>query len=195
MNALWLLPLAALLAPQNTDDEKEWEKTVKEYVARSKKTGDAQKRLDLFREFLPRPNAGALPTIEERLKWESGNRRGADDVALEILKHLGQYTLEAEAARILSEFLADGEMGKKPELQARALQSFGSLSPTMTRPLVAPLHKLTEHKKTDVAKLALEVLGIVGAKESIPVLMEHMRKNQENMKTYFGPNQPGCDGG
>lgn len=194
MNALWMLPLAALLAPQNTDDEKEWKKTVKAFEGKCR-SGDPEKRLTAFREFLPLPNAKALPVIEERLEWESEDRQGADAVALEILKHLSQYPLEAEAARILSDFLAKGEMGKKPELQGQALQSFGSLNPKLTRPLVEPLHKLTDHKKVDVAKLATEVLGIVGAKDSITVLMENMRKNQEHMKTYFGPNQPGCDGG
>ena len=194
MNVLWLLPLSALLAAQNADDEKAWKKAVKDFLAKSR-SGDPEKRLTCFREFLPKPNAKALPTIEGRLEWESDNRQGSDDVALEILTHLGQYTIEDEAARILSEFLADGKMGEKPELQARALTSFGSLNPKLTRPRVEPLHKLTAHKKTDVAKLAIEVLGIVGAKESIPVLMEHMRKNQEHMKSYLGPKQPGCDGG
>jgi len=128
-----------------------------------------------------------LELLFEKLEGED-----SPNVKEALVKALSQYVESEKVAGTLYDQLKKNR--KMPNVMQAVFQGLGSLKPAVSRPRVEEIHELVKHRDMSLAVPAVNSLGCIRHKSSIPVLMERLRRAQQDMRDYIkGQNLPNCD--
>jgi HEAT repeat protein len=178
---------AILILAQQTD--KDVEQALKTFESAWKKCArDEGGRANAITPLTMYKHDSILDSLLRKLESEkSGNVKEA------LVKAIGFYTESEKAAEALFDQLDKNK--KTPNVMQAAFQGIGSLKPKLSRPHVDDVHEYVKTKDMSVAVPAVRALGCIRHKSSIPILIERLKRAQQDMREYIqGANLPNCDG-
>lgn len=117
-----------------------------------------------------------------------------EEVREALVRAIGTYGDNAKSVDCLIEQL-DSNL-KMPAVRLAAFESLTHASPKLTRPRVDKVNARVRDKDVLIAAAAVRTLGGIRHKSSLAVLVERLRKCQQDMRQYIeGSKLPNCDGG
>lgn len=170
-------------------DDKDADEALKQFAAAWKKAArDDGGRIAAITALSNTKHDKILNVLIERIQSETSSA-----VKEALAGTIGQYDDSEKAAKTLVEEL--DKNGKQPNVMQKIFQGLGSIRNKRTRPYVKKVNEFVPHKDMSIAVPAVVALGAIRDKSSVTILMERLRKAQQDMREYVqGERLANCDG-